>query len=148
MAQPARPIRPAAIVQPARTDDAQDRTRAACHPHLMSHPAAVPSINADGVPAPGSGRVRVLLWIDGRGRVTRSILTDAAFVTPEERRAALDYAARLTFSVPETPECSSQQLELWADYFKRQSPSGQWQTFVSAYPRLALAVDGSVLRRD
>jgi hypothetical protein len=49
--------------------------------------------------------------------------------------AELAYASKLTFAVPQKPECASQEIELIGDFEQRRNASGRWQTYIGVYPR-------------
>ncbi|HEY0747131.1 MAG TPA: hypothetical protein VGD63_10555 [Steroidobacteraceae bacterium] len=104
----------------------------------------MPPIDVAQMADPSVGHLKVHFWVDGKGLVTRDIVTGANFGSDEERHAAVLYTRDLTFTVPQTPECNSREMEMVADFFVQQSSSGQWATYVRLYPRLSLDGTGAV----
>jgi hypothetical protein len=128
---------------------AQESARLArCHPHLIPGSAPMPQIDVSKMPDPSIGHIKVHFWVDGRGAVTREVLTGTSYATPAELQAELGFTKTLTFKVPDTVECRTREMELVGDYFEMKGTSGNWATFVKLYPRLSFDSDGVVQSRD
>jgi hypothetical protein len=62
--------------------------------------------------------------------------------------AELAYASKLTFAVPQKPECASREIELIGDFEQRRNASGRWETYIRVYPRFYFNPPGVLVQRD
>lgn len=128
--------------------DEEEQVLATCHPHLLRTPASMPQIDVANVSEPNLGHVKFHFWVNGAGIVTREILTEATLGTSAEREAEAAYAKELTFSLPNTKECRSREVEVIGDFFEQRERSGRWATYVRLYPHLSFGNTGALERRD
>ena len=126
----------------------EEQILAMCHPHLLLAPPSMPQIDAASLPNPNLGHIKVHFWVDGAGTVTREILTEGTLGTPAEQQAEAAYAKELSFSLPNTPECRSREVEVIGDFFEQRDRTGQWATYLRLYPRFSFGNTGALLRRD
>ena len=108
----------------------------------------MPQIDVAQIPAPNLGHIKLHLWVNGAGFVTRELVTAATFGTPAELQAETAFAKELTFVLPDTKECRSREVEVIGDFSERREASGQWATYVRLYPRLIFNNTGSLERAD
>src|SRR5258707_1078204 len=71
------PAPPAGV---AAKEDAQsdEETLAACHPHLTGGPHVMPQIDVAGLQQPNLGHIKLHLWVNGAGVVTRDTITESS----------------------------------------------------------------------
>ena len=84
--------------------------------------------------------------VNGSGTVTREALTAATFGSTAEQQAEAAFAKELTFSLPNTKECRSSEVEVIGDFFDRREPTGRWATYVRLYPRFTFSNTGELQR--
>ena len=132
----------------APVSDEEEQLLATCHPHLVRTPSSMPQIDVATLSEPNLGHIKMHFWVNGAGVVTREVLTAATFGTPAEQQAEAAYARGLTFSLPNTKECRSREVEVIGDFFEQRDPRGQWATYVRLYPRLSFSNTGMLERRD
>jgi hypothetical protein len=140
------PVTTAAPVPMASSEEEQREAR--CHPGLVGAPIVMPQINVAAMADPGIGHMKVHMWINGAGMVLRDVLTASSYGTPEEQQAELAYTSKLTFAVPQKPECASREIELIGDFFQHRGGDGRWATFIRVYPRFYFDPPGVLVRRD
>jgi hypothetical protein len=126
----------------------EEEAEARCHPHLLRAPARMPQIDISQSSEPSIGHIKLHFWVNGAGLVSREVLTAANYGTPQEQQAEMAYAKEMTFTVPNTPECSAREIELIGDFFESREPTGNWATFVRLYPRFSFTGDGTLSLRD
>jgi hypothetical protein len=126
----------------------EEEAEARCHPHLLHTPARMPQIDVSQMSEPSIGHVKFHFWVNGAGLVSRELLTAANYGTLQEQQAEMGYAKEMTFTVPNTPECSAREIELIGDFFESREPTGNWATFVRLYPRFSFTGDGALSPRD
>jgi hypothetical protein len=126
----------------------EEEAEARCHPHLLNAPASMPQINVGQSTEPSIDHMKIHFWVNGAGRVVREMLTATNFATAAEQQMELEYTRQLTFTVPNTPECASREIELVGDFFENRESSGQWATYVRLYPRFSFTGEGVVASRD
>jgi len=119
-----------------------------CHPHLLHAPTSMPQIDVAHVAEPTLGHIKLHLWVNGAGVVAREVLSAATFGTPAERQAEAAFAKELTFSLPNTKECRSREVEVIGDFFERREPTGRWGTYVRLYPRFTFDNAGTLQRAE
>jgi hypothetical protein len=136
--------------QPASTPGSgeDEQTQAMCHPHLLSAPPSMPQVDVAQTPEPNLGHIKVHLWVNGTGVVTREVLTASTLGTPAEQEAETAYAKGLTFALPNTKECRSREVEVIGDFFERREQTGRWSTYVRLYPRFTFNATGALQRAD
>ena len=108
----------------------------------------MPQIDATTVANPNLGHIKVHFWVDGAGTVTRELVTQGTLGTPAEQQAEAAYAKGLSFSLPNTPECRTREVEVIGDFFEQRDRTGQWATYLRLYPRFSFGNTGALLRRD
>jgi hypothetical protein len=144
---PASPTAPNELASPQRelpsptpmsvsASDEEEQTLAACHPHLTGERSSLPQIDVQNTPQPNLGHMKIHMWVNGAGSVTRDMISEANYGSPEEQQAALAYASRLTFTLPNTKECRSREVEVIGDVFESRDAGGKWSTYVRLYPKL------------
>jgi hypothetical protein len=141
------PSAPAAVVAAKEQAESDEETLAACHPHLAGGPHVMPQIDVAGLPQPNLGHIKLHLWVNGAGVVVRDMITESSIGTPAEQQAEIQYAKQLTFSLPNTRECRSREVEILGDVFEARQANGAWATYVRLYPRLYFNSAG-VLQHD
>jgi len=143
-----RDVRPATNVADAgAVSEEEEQILATCHPHLLRAPT-MPQIDVANVPEPNLGHIKMHFWVNGAGTVTRETVTSASLGTSGERQAEAEFAKQLTFSLPNTKDCRSREVEVIGDFFEQRGPSGQWATFVRLYPRLSFSSNGTLERAE
>jgi hypothetical protein len=145
---PARVVSPEPLGAPAASSDEEEQTLAACHPHLISGPTTMPQIDVLGVTQPNLAHIKIHMWVNGAGLVTRETMTEATYGTPAEQQAELNYAKVLAFSLPNTKECRGREVEVIGDVFETRDPSGKWATYVRLYPKLYFNGAGVLQHRE
>jgi hypothetical protein len=137
----------AGAANPAASEE-EEQTEAICHPHLLHAPTSMPQIDVANTPEPGLGHIKFHFWVDGAGMVTREVLTAATFGSPAEQQAEAAFAKGLTFSLPDTKQCRSAEVEVIGDFFERREQAGRWATYVRLYPRYTFGNTGVLQRAD
>jgi hypothetical protein len=118
-----------------------------CHPHLTSAPV-LPQIDVANIPQPNLGHLKMSLWVNGSGVVTRESVTEAGLGSAAEQSAEAAFARQLTFSLPNTADCRAREVEVIGDFFEQRTPAGQWTTLVRLYPRLTFGRSGTLQRAE
>ena len=135
---------PADPVSATATPVDEQHALAACHPHLIHAPQAVPQVETINMPAPGQAHMKIHLWVNGGGLVVRSQFVAGELGTAVEQQAATAYMRGLHFSVPENADCNRREIELIGDVFEAPTSQGDWLTLVRVYPRYMPAANGGV----
>jgi hypothetical protein len=118
---------------PSRTNESE--VLANCHPHLNSNAGSVPNVDVSAVPNPVAVRLKVRFWVNGNGFVTQAFVVGAHVYSVEDREDALHYIKGLTFTVPNTAECRTRQMELIGNFIEMRGAAGDWSTVVEMRPR-------------
>jgi hypothetical protein len=126
----------------------EEQTLASCHPHLLLAPPAMPQVDVNGVQQPNLAHIKIHFWVNGAGAVTRTLATEVTYGTPAEQQAEIEYVKALTFSVPNTADCRSRQMELIGDISERRDAAGTWASYARLYPHLAFGANGALMRLD
>lgn len=133
---------------PVGASDEEEQTLATCHPHLTGERSSLPQIDVQNMPQPNLGHMKIHMWVNGAGSVTRDVISEANYGSPAEQQAAMVYASRLIFSLPNTRECRSREVEVIGDVFEGRVASGKWSTYVRLYPKLFFNNAGILQRAD
>jgi hypothetical protein len=118
---------------------------AKCHPHLGSNATMVPNINVSATPNPLAVSLKVRFWVNGNGFVTQAFVTGGNIYSIEDREDALHYIRGLTFTVPNSAECRSRQMELIGNFIEARGAAGDWSTTVDLRPRYSWE-DGRIIQ--
>jgi hypothetical protein len=132
----------------ASTVNEDEEVLATCHPHLLRAPPSMPQIDIAAMPQPNLGHLKMHLWVNGAGVVTRETILAATLGTPAEQQAEAAYIKELTFALPNTKECRTREVEVVGDFFEQRDPRGRWATYVRLYPRLSFNSAGALVRTD
>jgi hypothetical protein len=118
---------------------------AKCHPHLGPNATMVPNINVSATANPLAVNLKVRFWVNGNGFVTQAFVIGGNVYSVEDREDALHYIRGLTFTVPNTAECRSRQMELIGNFMEARGAGGDWSTTVDLHPRYSWG-DGRVIQ--
>ncbi len=146
VAAPAQPESDAA--PPVATPVDEAHALAACHPHLIHAPQAVPQVDTINMPAPGQAHMKIHLWVNGGGLVVRSQFVSGELGSAVEREAAVAYMRGLDFAVPDNGDCRRREIELISDVFEAPTSQGDWVTLVKVHPRYTLDRNGNLRTED
>lgn len=108
----------------------------------------MPQIDIAASADPRSGHIKSHFWVNGAGAVTWEQGVAPRFDTVAEQDAERGYIQALTFSVPQTSECSRRELELVGDFFVAQEATEPWATFVRLSRRNVSDAAGALRRSD
>jgi hypothetical protein len=111
---------------------------ASCHPHLGPNVPSVPNMDVSRLAHPAMVRVKVRMWVNGDGFVTRAFLGSTTRYGVEDLEADLQFVKGLTFAVPDSPECHARQVEVIGNFVESLTAAGDWETVLEVHPRYSL----------
>jgi hypothetical protein len=106
-----------------------------CQPHLRAPPLSVPNIEVTDRFNMAAVRLTVRFFVNSDGFVTRAFVTGFTVTTAADQEAELDFVQHLTFTVPQTAECRSRELEMIGNFTESRESGGAWATVFDVSPR-------------